>query len=268
MKWRYGAESKVVDDEARRKADEKANRRAEEAEARQTAEEAKRKAEEEAKRRAEEAEEARLKVEMAEEEARRKAEDEANRKAEEAEARHKAEVAKRKVEEEAKRMAEKEEEAQLKVQAFLTDARRVQAKEPRRVQGKKSQIQMPPFETKRPRCLPDGDDRFNKSKVERTYGCDSCGNLVSFSSWKRDTGSRAQGEFQGSYIDKSWAGKIPGEMLVRAYNEGLIDCSWQCTQFCNAPQTGVKERASRPEKWRKTNEGGAGSSGERYSKWR
>jgi hypothetical protein len=262
------ARRKVVDEEARRKADKEANRRAEEPQARHTAEEEEEKEEEEE----EEEEEAQFTVEVAVEEARRKAEDEANRRAEETEARRTAEAAKRKDEVEAQRRAEEEEKAHLKVHAFLTDARRIAEK--RKANLKEGQlpvepkIQIPPLSTKRPRYLPEGDDRFNKVKVRRTYGCDSCGNLVSFSSWKRHTGERAKGEFQGSYKDNSWAGNVPGELIVRAYNEGLIDCTWQCTQFCDASPTGVKDRTSRPEQWRKTHQGGAGSGGPSSSKWR
>ena len=108
------------------------------------------------------------------------------------------------------------------------------------------QIQIPPFRTKGPGSLPDGDDRFNKNKAQRIYACDSCGNLVCYNSWENYTGSKARGEFQGSYIDHSWANNLPCELVVRAYNEGLIDCTWECTQVCGALPTGVTDRTSRP----------------------
>jgi hypothetical protein len=287
-----GTRRNAEEDEARRRAEEDANSRMEKKEARRTAEVPTRSAEEAAKHTADKEEarrsavaKAKRKADMKEvrltaraaveaeveakhraekEEARRRAEEEAARRAEEAEARRTAEESKRTAEEVEKRKKVEDEETQLIVNAFLSDARKNWAAKSPQLQVE-PQIQIPPFQTMRPPFLPDGDDRFNKSKTQRTYACDSCGNLVSFSSWKRCKSLRAHGEFQGSYIDKSWAINVPGELMVRAYNERLIDCTWQCTQFCKAAPTGVKDRTSRTEQWRATKQSGAArSSRDRY----
>lgn len=157
------------------------------------------------------------------------------------------------------RKAAKQKQYEETVEAFKTEAllqqQQAHAKSgsgqnQRPFEAKEPQIQIPPYELKRPQTLPAGDDRFNKIKTKRTYACDSCGNLVGYSSWTRQTGSRALGEFQGSYVDHSWAGNVPPQMIERAYNEGLIDCTWFCTYWCDAPATGVKDRSSRPAQWR------------------
>jgi hypothetical protein len=111
-------------------------------------------------------------------------------------------------------------------------------------------IQNPPFDSMQPPSLADCDDRFNKVKKLRVYVCDTCENIVTFSTWKKNKVSRELGEFQGSYSDTSWAGSIPGEFLKRAYTEGLIDCTWHCSQFCHAVPTGVKDRTTRTKLWR------------------
>jgi hypothetical protein len=127
--------------------------------------------------------------------------------------------------------------------------------------GKNPILQDPPFDTPRPPFLPDCDDRFNKCKRLRVYACDTCPNLVSFSSWTRSNSLRAHGEYQGSYFDSTWAGSIPGEMLMRAYTSRLIDCTWRCSEFCGAPPMGLKDRATRTSNWRAKNQ----SSGARSS---
>ena len=106
-------------------------------------------------------------------------------------------------------------------------------------------IQNPPFDSMQPPSLHDCDDRFNQFKKLRVYVCDTCGHIVTFSTWKKNKVSRELGEFQGSYSDTSWAGSIPGEFLKRAYTEGLIDCTWHCSQFCHAVPTGAKDRTTR-----------------------
>ena len=119
--------------------------------------------------------------------------------------------------------------------------------------GKNPILQDPPFDTPRPPFLPDCDDRFNKCKRLRVYACDTCPNLVSFSSWTRSNSLRAHGEYQGSYFDSTWAGSIPGELLMRAYTSRLIDCTWRCSEFCGAPPMGVKDRETRTTNWRAKN---------------
>jgi hypothetical protein len=142
----------------------------------------------------------------------------------------------------------------LLVRNFITDAQRI-------APDKNPIIQNPPFDTMRPLFLPECDDRFNKSKRLRIYACDTCHNLVGFSSWTRSKSSRAHGEFQGSYFDNTWADSIPGELLMRAYTSRLIDCTWHCSEFCGAAPMGVKDRTTRPRNWRDKQHGsGAGSS--------
>jgi hypothetical protein len=63
--------------------------------------------------------------------------------------------------------------------------------------------------------------------------------------WTRCNSSRALGEFQGSYFDDTWQDSIPGELMQRAYESRLIDCTWHCTEFCGASPTGVKDRTTR-----------------------
>jgi hypothetical protein len=130
------------------------------------------------------------------------------------------------------------------VRTFYEDAHRI-------APDKTPMIQNPPFETTLPLYLPECDARFHKKKTLRVYACDTCDNIVSYSSWTRCNSSRALGEFQGSYVDNSWQDSIPGELLERAYESRLIDCTWSCTQFCGAPPTGVKDRTTRTQKWQR-----------------
>jgi hypothetical protein len=140
------------------------------------------------------------------------------------------------------------------VRTFFEDAHRI-------APGKSPMIQNPPFETPLPLFLPECDDRFNKKKRLRVYACDTCPNLVSYSSWTRCNSSRALGEFQGSYFDNTWQDSIPGELMKRAYESRLIDCTWSCSEFCGAPPTGVKDRTTRTQNWqRKQQDSRAGSS--------
>ena len=133
------------------------------------------------------------------------------------------------------------------VRNFITDCQRLKP-------GVYPKIQNPPFDSMQPPSLPECDDRFNKSKRDRVYACDTCHNIVAFSSWRQNKSNRALGEFQGSYSDNSWAESIPGKLLKRAYTEGLIDCTWHCSQICNAAPTGVKDRTTRPMLWREKNQ--------------
>ncbi len=121
-------------------------------------------------------------------------------------------------------------------------------------------IHNPPFDCKQPPSLRECDDRFNKLKCKRIYACDTCLNLVGFSSWTHSTSKRAHGEFQGSYFDNSWARSIPGELLMRAYTEKLIDCTWHCSEFCGAAPMGVKDRTTRPMLWRDKQHGSGSKS--------
>jgi hypothetical protein len=111
-------------------------------------------------------------------------------------------------------------------------------------------IQNPPFDCKQPPSLRECDDRFNKLKCKRIYACDTCHNIVAYRPWTQSSSHHALGEFQGSYFDNSWARSIPAELLRRAYTEKLIDCTWHCSQFCQAAPTGVKDRTRRPMLWR------------------
>ena len=95
---------------------------------------------------------------------------------------------------------------------------------------------------RRPCVIGKGDDRFNHCKTDRIYVCDRCGHEVRYSSQKRKTGLRAEGEFQGSYLDQRWKDIIPQKSLTTAYLEGSIDCTWHWTLFCRAPVTGLKHR--------------------------
>jgi hypothetical protein len=139
------------------------------------------------------------------------------------------------------------------VRNFITDSQRI-------APDKYPIIQNPPFDTMQPPFLPECDDRFNKIKRLRIYACDTCLNLVGFSSWTHSKSSRAHGEFQGSYFDNTWAGSIPGELLMRAYTEKLIDCTWHCSEFCGAAPMGVKDRTTRPMIWRDKQHGSGAKS--------
>jgi hypothetical protein len=129
------------------------------------------------------------------------------------------------------------------VRNFIADCHRI-------APDKNPLIQNPPYDCKQPPSLRECDDRFNKFKRKRIYACDTCHNIVAYSPWTRISCTYAQGEFQGSYVDSSWARSIPTELLERAYTEKLIDCTWHCSQFCQAAPTGVKDRISRPMLWR------------------
>jgi hypothetical protein len=126
--------------------------------------------------------------------------------------------------------------------------------------GVNPMIQNPPFDSMQPPSLHECDDRFNKEKKKRVYACDTCHNIVPFSTWNKNKSYRALGEFQGSYSDTSWNGSIPGELLKRAYTEGLIDCTWHCSQFCNAAPTGAKDRTTRPMLYRAKKQASGSSS--------
>ena len=86
------------------------------------------------------------------------------------------------------------------------------------------------------------DNRFEKVKSWRTYQCDSCGHWVYFSSKTWGTGYRADGEFKGSYRDHSWAESLPPHLMKDAWELGLIDCMWLCSEYCGAAVTGQKDR--------------------------
>ena len=102
------------------------------------------------------------------------------------------------------------------------------------------QIQNPPFPTRMPGYLAHGDNRFEKNKFDRLYACDGCGVLVGYNSGTRQTGSRAKAnfEFGGSYVDQTWAENVPEELQCHAYEARLIDFTWYCSQWCDAPTTG------------------------------
>ena len=98
-----------------------------------------------------------------------------------------------------------------------------------------------PFPTRIPIELPIGDDRFAK-KASRRFVCDSCGNIVTFSSMKKGNGVRNHCEFAGAYLKNEWA-TIPGELQQRAYAEKLIDATWFCSENCGTKTTGgMKEK--------------------------
>ena len=94
-----------------------------------------------------------------------------------------------------------------------------------------------------PRCFKPGDHRF-RNKTERTYACDTCGQLVTYSSQTRGTGSRSQCDFLGAYRDNSWR-QFPGECQQRAWELALIDCTWFCHAECGGGITGSRSFADR-----------------------
>ena len=100
----------------------------------------------------------------------------------------------------------------------------------------------PPLPLPMPRFMYEGDDRFNNVEERRVYACDSCGHIVQYCSKKRKMGSRVEGAFQGAYLDHRWDGTIPSLYLRRAYQEGLIDCTWHCSQLCKTPMNGKKDQ--------------------------
>ena len=155
-----------------------------------------------------------------------------------------------KTEEEKKEEKKQEEEMQRTREAFFAKARDINLKNKK--EKVEPQLHDPPFPTKMPQSLPDGDDRFNKRKNDRVFVCDGCGVLVSFSSRSKGTGWRYQGEFQGSWQDHSWKDNVDGSLLKQAYELRMLDCRWYCTQFCGAEPSGVKDRMSRPAKYRAT----------------
>ena len=114
------------------------------------------------------------------------------------------------------------------------------------------EIQNPPLMHRTPMFI--SDQRFEKRQRERVFVCDSCRNIVPYSSVMRNTGSRADYTFAGSYLDHSWALSIPGQCLYDAWANGLIDCTWHCHKVCGAPVTGAgKDRQTRAANWQKRN---------------
>jgi hypothetical protein len=106
------------------------------------------------------------------------------------------------------------------------------------------------YRTRLPPILPKDDNRFG-IKTARVFICDSCGNRVNFSSQQRGaTFRRIECDFAGSYVDTSWS-DIPGMLQRRAWEDRLIDATWNCSQFCGAPMTGVnpERRKARTEAW-------------------
>ena len=113
-------------------------------------------------------------------------------------------------------------------------------------------IQNPPLMNRTPMFI--SDQRFELRQRDKVFKCDSCRNIVPYSSVKRNTGSRAEYTFAGSYLDHSWALSIPGECLYKAWANGLIDCTWHCHKVCGAPVTGAgKDRQTRTANWQKRN---------------
>ena len=86
------------------------------------------------------------------------------------------------------------------------------------------------------------DNRFEKVKSWRTYQCDSCGHWVYFRSKTWKTGYGADADFRGSYRDHSWAESLPPHLMKDAWELGLIDCMWLCSEYCGAAVTGQKDR--------------------------
>ena len=113
-------------------------------------------------------------------------------------------------------------------------------------------IQNPPLVNRTPRSI--SDQRFASRQPDRVFICDSCRNIVTYSSVKRNTGSRAEHTFAGSYLDHSWALSIPVQCLYDAWANGLIDCTWHCHKVCGAPVTGAgKDRQTRAVQWQQRN---------------
>ncbi len=160
------------------------------------------------------------------------------------------EALKKRKEEAEAREAALEEKRRRDADAAAAERRRRLIEEMRagnRMNGREQEpvLRYPPFVRPVPYQLGAGDDRFNPEKKYRIYVCDGCGHIVPFSKKSEDTGYRAHGEFQGSYQDNSWAGTFPARFMQRAYEEGLIDATWYCTQICLAPVTGLKDRTTR-----------------------
>ena len=64
---------------------------------------------------------------------------------------------------------------------------------------------LPPLPVPSPPKLPQGDNRFAPRKQDRVFVCDFCGHQVRLARRSYGTGWRYEGEFQGSYLDRSWA---------------------------------------------------------------
>ena len=107
-----------------------------------------------------------------------------------------------------------------------------------------------PLHHRLPASLRDGDTRFDPKKVNRTFFCDACGHMVRQGRRSKKTGHRVQGEFQGSYADRSWAGAFAAKFQKRAWQEGLIDGTWYCRKWCKAKPTTVEDRRKRTRAWR------------------
>ena len=87
------------------------------------------------------------------------------------------------------------------------------------------------------------DDRWNVSKKKQVFVCNQCLALVRFSkAGKESTFRRADCEFAGSYMDKSWSA-LPVNLRRTAWEMCLIDATWHCHQVCHAKMTlGQKEK--------------------------
>ena len=105
-----------------------------------------------------------------------------------------------------------------------------------------------------PSWLDPRDKRFEK-RDQRICVCDWCGNIVTRSSVTRGTAySRLQCEFAGGWVDQSWKDQIPGKFQERAWELGLIDATWHCTQFCGNKPTGcMSSSIQRLQAWRQKN---------------
>jgi len=102
-----------------------------------------------------------------------------------------------------------------------------------------------------PSQLDPKDNRFDK-RNERIFVCDGldCGNIVKISSLEKGTPySRLECEFAGGWVDASWTW-IPGKFQRQAWELGLIDATWRCSQFCKQQPTGQRSSSiNRAQAW-------------------
>ena len=93
--------------------------------------------------------------------------------------------------------------------------------------------------TRMPAWLPEGDDRFHSHKKSRIFVCDTdeCGQVVCFSSERHGTDfKRADCEFAGSFTCQDWDDLLAW-LRYHAWNERLINTTWNCSHTCGAPTT-------------------------------
>ena len=123
--------------------------------------------------------------------------------------------------------------------------------------GNRERMEMPECSMQRqlplqrtPSRLDPRDKRFKK-RDQRLFVCDRCGNVVTRSSANQGTAhSRLQCEFAGGWVNQSWK-QTPRKFQERAWDLGLIDATWLCSQFCGQEPTGwMSTSIQRSQAWR------------------